>query len=122
MSTDNLDALKAKAKAATPGPWTFTDYEGSTHIWCGRHMSSMVADNYTEGAVARVRGFGAGLPIVENAAFIAACDPTTVLALLARLKAAEEAADEFAGALSDYGDPNEERTKDAYAWCARRRM
>lgn len=40
--------------------------------------------------------------------------------LLTRLRAAEEAADEFAGALSDYGDPNEERTKDTYAWCESR--
>ena len=91
MSALDLDALEAKAREATPGPWAFTDYEGSTHVWCGRHMSSMVADNHTEGAIARVRGFGAGLPIVENAAFIAACDPTTVRALITRLRAAESA-------------------------------
>jgi hypothetical protein len=81
------DELRARALAATPGPWTFTNYEGSTHVWCGRAMSSMVADNHTEGAVCRVRGVGAGLPIMENAAFIAAASPDVVLALLDEIAA-----------------------------------
>lgn len=55
----------------------------------------------------------------EAAARQAAVD--ALPALIQRVRAAEEAADEFAGALSDYGDPNEERTKDAYVWCDSRR-
>ena len=102
MSILDLDALEAKARKATPGPWTFTDYEGCTHVWA-KNSTAMVADNYVGQLVARARGFGADLPIVENADYIAACDPTTVLALITRLRAAEARIARVGSILSDEG-------------------
>ena len=106
------DELRARALAATPGPWAFTNYEGSTHVWCGRAMSSMVADNHTEGAVCRVRGVGAGLPIMENAAFIAAASPDVVLALLdeiAALRDRDEARAEIVSTIQGFAMGAERR-------------
>lgn len=81
MSDLDLAALRAVADVATPGPWEH-NHEGLQ----GGEVIRAAA-----GRVARVYAntWPQHLPDCENAAFIAAFDPPTVLALLDRLEAAE---------------------------------
>jgi hypothetical protein len=70
--TLDLDKLAALAKAATPGPW---EWLRSNMSWGGQPC---VLD--ANGALIR---FNASRTDAQaNAAFVAACDPTTVLALI----------------------------------------
>lgn len=77
--SDDLDALRAKAEAATPGPWRqspMTPSRVSTRdgsIGVAWHSAGGEMDRKAE----------------RTAAFIAAASPATVLALLDRLAAAE---------------------------------
>jgi hypothetical protein len=63
-------ALRAKALAATPGPW-----------WPGPYYKGDVQTGTRSGAIAECRPFNSPQAIA-NAAYIAAIDPTTLLALL----------------------------------------
>lgn len=73
LSEDELAALKALADAATPGPWD-----------CGRDPSHYDAPEITKADGA----FYVGVKM-EDAAFIAAANPQTILALLAKIKKQE---------------------------------
>ena len=90
----DLDALAALAAAATPGPW----YDQTVGHRSIRQAAGAVTRAlfvaplpsctdlswvYTDGP--NICLTGNGPTSVENAAYIAAADPTTVLALLARL-------------------------------------
>lgn len=78
MTTD-LDALEAIAKAATPGPWR------NVLLEVGPVDGPAVADVVTEDENP-LRLF--------DAEFIAAADPSTILALIAELRQERERADE----------------------------
>lgn len=79
------DDLRAKAEAATPGPWLFSTYrlsfnEDSTRYHVERPGGADVADCVSE----------------ANAEYLASLDPRTVLALLDRLQRAEAALSDLA--------------------------
>lgn len=87
----NLDALEALAQAATPGPWYWKDDEMVTDAigddedadWdfkTGSHVGPTTLIKTDSGQYP---------PRANNAAFIAAANPATVLALIARLRATE---------------------------------
>lgn len=67
--TLDLDALEAAARAATPGPWGW--------------------DARLEPDVVRVAEAGGDFPPGPDARYIAAAHPAAVLALIARVRAAE---------------------------------
>ena len=69
----NLDALAALAEAATPGPWEATRDPKAKDDWWLVH---------TDTDILAMTG-------QQEAAYIAAADPTAILALIARLRAAE---------------------------------
>jgi hypothetical protein len=74
---DDLSKLEAKAKAATPGPWVGgreMTREGNCRIWTadGKYVASPYGPNEA-----------------HDAAFIAAINPSVVLGLIARIRAAE---------------------------------
>lgn len=80
--TIDRDALRRLAEGATPGPWSPEKDEGSAH-------RGSVRENYGWEQVAVTycgasRGHG-----IDNAVFIAAANPRTVLALLDALDEAE---------------------------------
>ena len=74
LTPEALAALDAKAAAATPGPWDWT-------ITTDRHWSYVQADDGS-GDLYTVAG---AISDDDNAAFLAAADPSTVRALLAAL-------------------------------------
>lgn len=88
----DLDALERLAKAATPGEWrVLTDYVAGRERWepvayCG------TSHIWSDGPLVCDDGRA-------DAAFIAAANPETVLALLARLKEVERRNGELATAL-----------------------
>lgn len=79
----DLDALAATAKAATPGPWedSVDDLTNDVNVYHDQEQRLWVAQTGTE----------PGEQERANAEFIAAADPATVLALIERVRAAEEA-------------------------------
>jgi hypothetical protein len=91
MTPEELAAIKARAAAATPGPWRFTDYEGEPYI----AGPGVPTDNY-------VCDFGwhyNGDVPPENPAFIAAAR-ADVPALVAEVERLRQA-------LEDYGRHSE---------------
>lgn len=96
MNTEalDLDALCAKAQAATPGPWEVRPYTGDSDPEyvgpiAGEEITTESGDTVLTQLGCSCCDFGLeGRP--EDAAHIAAFDPPTVLALIARLRAAEE--------------------------------
>lgn len=76
LSKEALARYKAIAEAATPGPWKQVGPE----VHDGHH--SMFAKMY---------GYALNQQLSKNAAYIAAFDPPTCLALLARIEALEAA-------------------------------
>ncbi len=85
--TIDLDALEALAKAATPGPWVMTTQGGiEPHDYAGLGEDS--------NSVAQVRHD-------RNWEFIAAADPSTVVALIAELRQERERADANEGRWDD---------------------
>ena len=102
----DLDALKKAAEAATPGPWatdatvivSIADWpieDGpGWHDWekaRGEPIGRFVAEARTGDAEGDA-----------NSAFIALANPATVLDLIARIEAAEEALTEAASKFADY--------------------
>lgn len=72
----DLDALEALAGAATPGPWI------ATHWTC--HAATTIKSADGEVVIAETTGFGRhSSECAIEAAFIAAANPATVLALIA---------------------------------------
>lgn len=74
----DLDALERAARAATPGPWLYGPLEGANATW----EISLAPEGKGAALVAEVFS-------EDDRDFIAAVDPPTVLALIARLRAAE---------------------------------
>ena len=74
-----LDNLKAAALAATPGKWS----THNVHVWDGE---TSIADC----------GMGNGKSR-ENAVYIAACDPQTIMKLIAVVMAAQKHSDTLEG-------------------------
>ena len=97
-----FDELKRLADAATPGGWAVVEQK-YPHRYMGHHIERMIVTAYDDGQlkspypiVATATGVGIGdKPIYfchiseENAAYIAAANPATILALIARVEAAE---------------------------------
>lgn len=81
MSTIDLDALEATARAATPGPWMHQPYGGQNQN--GDYFGGDVFDADGEYLLSEVAN--------EAGAHIATFDPPTVRALIARLRTAENA-------------------------------
>lgn len=87
MSTIDLDALERIAQAATPGPWEAGD------VWVftdpiypdDRRLSNVLGMKYADEERAHAE-HARGL---RNAEHIAAFDPSTVLALIARVRELE---------------------------------
>lgn len=81
----DLDALERLAMLATPGPWTDETEKGETYPHC------VTADGYY------IASAHAACPRsedgAENAAFIAAANPSVVLALIAEVRALRERVD-----------------------------
>lgn len=83
-----LDELEAKAKAATPGPWT-SDFCGD--VWT---ISPLVPKEFHEGVGAdifRMIGSTSTGPDGGNGAYIAAANPETILRLIAAYRELEAA-------------------------------
>lgn len=79
MNEIDLDALEATARAAVAGPWHHTPFGGQNQN--GDYFGGDVFDGHGEYLLSEVRD--------EDGAHIAAFDPPTVLALVARLREAE---------------------------------
>lgn len=107
----DYDDLRAKAQAATPGPWVS---DGAAVPWTPKQRSpfteygaSVAVDDETvvvEGGQQDEQGGAVGVLTNEDADFIAAANPQTVLALLDRveeLEAALEAAESVLGCVLD---------------------
>jgi len=81
-----LDDLERLAKAATPGPWHWDEDR--------EHLLPDGADAYTGESVlfAAPCGYENSYPVIsdEDASYIAACSPQTILALCRVAKAAKE--------------------------------
>jgi hypothetical protein len=82
MIPTDLAKLKALAQAATPGPWR--DCPMDMFVF-GPGGGDMIASTDDNGELL-IRGHGARLPMEANARYIAAVDPTTVLALIAEIE------------------------------------
>jgi hypothetical protein len=77
--------LKALAESATPGPWH--ECPMSMFVF-GPRDGDMIASTDDNGELL-IRGYGARLPMEQNALYIAAADPTTILDLSRRVREAE---------------------------------
>ncbi len=85
--------LKAKAEAATPGPWTVHTEEVDSPIIAAMELSKLVHGSVFTPVLPMVVGnnglataiTGCGPTSSDNAAFIAAASPDVVLALIARI-------------------------------------
>lgn len=62
MTNEQLDALEAAAKAATPGPWGYDEADEDMAV------------------------LGAESQLVKDAAYIAAANPSAILSLIAELR------------------------------------
>lgn len=86
----DLDELARLADAATPGPWRSFEQITDGGDWHGDRHRALVELHTERGTVvAHAWGTGNRQDNTANAAYIAALNPATVLALLARLRAAE---------------------------------
>lgn len=81
----DLDDLEAKARAATPGPWDNHSINGEPieSVWMA------AGDVVATWAIKEPRFEFHAPQAREDAAFIAAANPTTVLKLVERVRAAE---------------------------------
>ena len=82
----DLDKLREKAQAATPGPW---------RVRLDAHSQDELSTVAIE--LAPLRWFTVGYAPDADADYIAAADPTTVLALIDRCQRAETALRERSG-------------------------
>lgn len=97
----DLDALEALAKAATPGPWESWNVDDETiEVRAGTALKGGRSHRTTDMIVEYdVYGFDLDEPDFvrreADADFIAATDPSTVLALIAELRQERTRADEY---------------------------
>lgn len=83
----DLDALEAKAKAATPGPWMLDgmgEDEPEVNYWAHRFVGTAEPNEAGSHEIIATSEDGHG----PNAEYIAAADPKTILAMIAALRAA----------------------------------
>jgi hypothetical protein len=95
MPEIDLDALEATARAATHGPWQHTPFGGQNQN--GDYFGGDVFDGHGEYLLSEVRD--------EDGAHIATFDPTTALALIARLREAEAVIAEALASIGDVTEP-----------------
>ena len=92
ISDEDIETLKALAKAATPGPWVNTPNgrNGSAGGFYGGGQKHQHLIGYIWGVYAR------GLTLQEqaNLYFVLGANPATVLSLITRAEAAEKERDE----------------------------
>lgn len=93
----DLEALAAAAGEATPGPWLTEQLEQDEWWWSPIYVGPKLAPYEYDR-----RGALVSDEYPEIAAFIAACDPTTILALLARLRALEAAVGDLWASVRDH--------------------
>ena len=87
MNADDLDALEALARQATPGPWQAL----STGVRGGNHW--YIVDDGAALAYATKNDGDPDDKCQENAEYIAAANPSAVLTLIADLRRAQECID-----------------------------
>lgn len=94
MTDEKLDDLSYLARQAAPGPWVATIYadikeakkEGGFK-WCGRDVEWQPGDVWQKSGADGATGLPGSIETTaENARFIAAADPTTVLALVREIR------------------------------------
>lgn len=93
----DLDGLRALAEKATPGPWEADGNEVSQH-WSRPEPWKTVASSEVACMSYCYGGSGRGIENEADAEFIAAANPSTVLALVDRAESAErriEKAEDF---------------------------
>lgn len=111
----DLPALRALAEAATPGPWRWGDWR-TTFGLLESEFRATLERNLTHpgepGPVRRNRGDGCTRVMdvedeirPEDAAFIAAASPDVILALIARVEAAEARVAQLENDLEDFAAP-----------------
>lgn len=105
--SEALDRLKALAEKATPGPW-----RDDMHGYTWGPNDAMVADECHACEGVRIRGVGGRLPQKENAAYIAAAHPGTVLELIAENERLNERIDDLLNC-SSFACPYEKRMQAA---------
>src|SRR4051812_6437627 len=105
MTDEQLAALEAAARAATPGPWRFGDWSITFGSFENPENMRTLERNITQGGNpkpyrctrpdGRTRVLRLDEPVedAENAAYIAAADPSTMLQLIADLRAARRRAE-----------------------------
>lgn len=81
MTQEELDVIKARANAATDGPWTYD-------------QSDMIRANYYQYHIADIRGYGGNLPMEANGEFIASAR-TDIPLLLAEIERIKEIRDKW---------------------------
>jgi len=88
--TVDLDKLEALARAATSGPWCLCIEDGK--CW-GVYQGSKDGDWSSMVDAERIVETDSGVypPDMPTAAYIAACSPSTILALIERLRLLDEA-------------------------------
>lgn len=99
MTPSDRARLLALAKAATPGPWAHQESNTDDDepywdvtCWCGDDRGMVASCNEISG---------------RDAAFIAAANPATILALLSALEAAERCIREIADAETHQGESDD---------------
>lgn len=98
MPEIDLDALEATARAATPGPWMLDgmgEDEPEINYWAHRFIGTAEPNESGSHEIIATSEDGHG----PNAEHIAAFDPTTALALIARLREAEAVIEEASTAI-----------------------
>lgn len=95
--TDDLERLEALARAATPGPWFCNDWQrdGGPDTWTveahRREILSSGQSSIWPGGIEKIQIANTeyGERPIEDAAFIAAANPATILSLIQRVREAE---------------------------------
>jgi alkanesulfonate monooxygenase SsuD/methylene tetrahydromethanopterin reductase-like flavin-dependent oxidoreductase (luciferase family) len=81
MGQSDWDELERLAEAATAGPWRTIDFAGDVHVYAGDDECVAAYTGCYESCAVSIES--------RDAAFIAAADPPTVLALIARVRELE---------------------------------
>lgn len=103
--TADLDALEALAKAATPGPWVLDNSGWSRPYSVPDRIAGGISENdWTNVIMPQDEQGGGSWSRDEDAEYIAAADPSTILALIAELRRERERADRAEWAAGIVGD------------------
>lgn len=94
ITDEMIAALEMAAKEATPGPWTCYQPKGYSFDQINADNGSCVASDVD------------ALYSTGNGPYIAAANPTTILSLIARLRAAEEDLDTWKSVFPDIAPDN----------------